>query len=234
MKTICESSRLFLICTVCCSVLFRDALASQEQQVLILKSPNKQYALHLSSDPSASRRKLTVTHSGRELARYNFQGDLVNAYWSPSGHYDAINNHYGNRGWYVWIVALSDGSIIHADGTIRAADYDRYLDYTYLPDISVLARSEVVKVYDGYATDYNYKGYTTLTYGWVTDHKLQLFHEFTVANLWEREHSLLQVYSVCQIKDSRFAVRVVSAKRVNGGREMSDIPSEVKKVLEME
>lgn len=229
------SIRGFLVWCCCISALPTGTLALPSRGLSRLTSPNKEYSLFLSDTDEKWVYKLAIVRSGRELAHYRFRGELISGYWSQSGKYVAINNHYGHRGWYVWIISLDNGSVIRANDTIRSPDYDRYSDIDdYGPDVSQTAKAEIERVYKGYGGDRLREGYSSVVYGWENRDRLLLFHEFTLVELYNQEHAYIDVYTVLQVdKGQQIGLEVNSVKKVTGTWESQDLPLEVKKTLNM-
>ncbi len=135
---------------------------------------------------------------------------------------------------YLWIISLNDGGILRATDITRSVDYDRYADYDYIPDIPELAKNNILEAYTGYLHDYSYKGYLSVAYGWKAGDQLLMFHEFTLANLGEKEHSKIHVYTVFEIHPSRgFGIKVTSVKKVRDIRswKSADVPTNVENTL---
>lgn len=231
------SIRQFIVWCCCILALPAGAFALPSQGLSELTSPNKEYSLVLSDTDEKWVYKIAILHSGREVAHYRFQGELISGYWSPSGKYVAINNHYGHRGWYLWIFSLRDGSIVRASDTVRSSEYDRYTDYDgYLPDIPALAKQDILQVYSSYLHDYNFKGYVSIAYGWEAGDRLLVFHELTLVKLQESEHMKIHVYTRLDLQLGKgFATSVVSAKKVKdtASWESKDVPAEVRNTLNL-
>jgi len=164
------------------------------------KSPKGEYSIIISkaSDDSDHSARLTLSKRGIELGHYGFDGQLISIYWSPGENYVAINNHYGHREWYVWILSLKNGNLIRVDGypksTIsldpgdpasKVVPYDRYLDYTYLPDVLAFAKAEIISVYPGFMGDEDKRGggHVRVAYGWKNSNTLLMFDSVQLDNL---------------------------------------------------
>jgi hypothetical protein len=208
-----------------------NAVALPKEGITRLQSPTNEYEIRLFDTEEQWTYKLTILSHGSEMSHYTFRGELISAYWSPSERYIAINNHYG-RGWYLWIISLKDGSIIRSTGGNQSANYDRYTDYDYIPDITQLARTQIEQVYSGYSQDHTREGYTSVAYGWKTDDDLMMFHEMILGQLFEKERSAIHVYAVFDVNDQKkISVTDISAKKVPD-QWWYYYPSEVGKILD--
>jgi hypothetical protein len=195
------------------------------------ESPGHAYSLVLSEGADSSR--LTLFHHAKELAHYAFEGELVSIYWSPGGHYVALNNHNGHRGWYPWILNLQNGHVIRKNDEQKSASYNRYEDYTYLPDVPDLARSRITFVYPGYArdTDQNGEGHITVIYGWENETTLRMFDEVVLDQLFKKEKMRLSICSLLTVRDAGLSADSFSVEKTSYSGSPDHRPPEVLKVL---
>jgi hypothetical protein len=83
-----------------------------------LLSPDHQYSvtiLHTAlpgSDPNNGIFTIAVRRGKQDLSKYPTEGYLLDAFWSPSGKYVAVNNRRASAGDYLWVFRLSDGRAI--------------------------------------------------------------------------------------------------------------------------
>jgi len=202
-----------------------------ERNTQSLSSPDKKYKVVLSVNGiNDSDQSLIIIVDGKELRRYSFEGTLVSAYWSSSGDYVAINNHYGHLGWYVWLISLKDGSLITAHGKVGDPAYDKYIDDRDLPDLLVKAKIELTHIYKNYESDNLREGYYSIVYGWKKDDELMLFSELVFSNLYQRNGDVIRLYSQLSI-DSSIRLKNSSAQRVKINDEET-LPDEVKRVID--
>lgn len=206
--------------------------AAQQSGKSSFKSIDGRFEIRVSDTAEPYVYRLQILADTRELADYKFKGELVSAYWSPSGRYVALNNHYGHYGWYLWILSLDDGSVITAHGNVNAKNYDRYLDYECTPNIRTRGKDAIEKVYSGFSKDHLRAGYLSVAFGWKSATELLMFHEFPCDNLFQREHAVIWVNTIFVIRKSGITVRGVSVRKVNG-KWTDKYPPEVSKTLKL-
>ena len=116
----------------------------------------------------------------------------------------AFNNHYGHRGWEVWIISLKDGSVVRNGGKVTSGNYDRYQDYDYLPNVAVLAKQQLTAIYPNYPTDTDRRGegHITVVYGWDNDRMLKMFDEIVLDDLFAKESRRFSVYSLLTVGEA--------------------------------
>jgi hypothetical protein len=209
------------------------ALLPSDSHSVRLQSPDKRFTISLSETSEQGVYRLIVLDQGRQLSHYRFEGELVTAYWSPSQNYVAVNNHNGHRGWYPWVISLRTGAVVRASGEIRSAEYDRYLDYEYEPDLRKLAREELERIYPEFSDDTMREGYISIAYGWSSGDQLLMFHEFGLDNLFVRDDSVIWVTSSFLISNQGMTVRDISAHKV-AGEWWKKYPPEVAKTLNLQ
>jgi hypothetical protein len=224
-------ARTYII-ALCCYSLIHSAVALPKDGLLTTISPQGDYKLALSDTAEPFVYDLSIMLHDQPVMHYTFRGELVTAYWSPSGKYIAVNNHYG-RGWYPWIIRLVDGAVLRSSGPVRESNYDRYTDAQYTPDILTASAREMKQVYPLYESDQMRNGYSTVAYDWRSDDKLLIFHEFVFDGLFLNEDSSLQVFSVLVIRDTKLIVEDIRVKKVRG-EWWNEYPAEVKKTLKPE
>ncbi len=205
--------------------------STSRDDVSIFESPDKASMLTLThtADPAVNR--LTVSHSGSELTQYRFEGRLVSAYWSPSGEYVAINNHSGYLGWYLWVISLRDGSLIRAGGRLRQTDYNRYLDYDYVPDVAEIEADKITQGYAGFSSDHMREGYVSIAYGWKSKDELLMFHELIFSRLAEEQNAAIHLLTLFRVSDKDGITVEDGVVRKVTGSWSEQYPAEVKKVL---
>jgi len=193
------------------------------------ESPRHDYSIVV----SAASDSLTLFHKTKELARYTLESSLDSIYWSPKETYVAFNNHYGHRGWAIWILSLKDGSVIRLNGKERSAKYDKYTDHGDLPDVLAPAKPQIIAVYPGYPkdTDRRGEGHITIIYGWKDNHTLKRYDEVVLDNLYEKEQSRLSIYSLMRVQESGLSVVPVSVEKTGYSGKPDSLPAEVVKVL---
>lgn len=193
--------------------------------IFSLKSPDNRFEATLSDDldhHSSDWRSpywLTITDRGRQIARYRFDGELVNGYWSPSEKYLALNNHNGHCGWYVWIISLRTGAVSRTIGANHSPEYDRYLDENELPDVEKPAQNILKKLNPGVEKDGMRLRYISVTYGWETDNRLLMFHEFVYDKLYEREENVIWLRSTFKISAKGIEVKNLQGQKVSRRKE---------------
>jgi hypothetical protein len=163
-----------------------------------LRSPDKEYSIRLADTTEDYVYQMNIRHGRKKIGSYRFEGLLVSAFWSPSGKYVAVNSHDGHRNWLVWVISLDDGSIVKSDGKVtreNTGNYDRGLDYGYLPDIMPAASRAIGKLYPGYADDHMREGYISIAYGWEKGDRLLMFHELVFGDLAEEKNKIIDVYT---------------------------------------
>ncbi len=212
-------------------ILAKGALEVPKHNSESVYSPDKRFQLRVSATSEQYIRNLAVTDQGREIARYKFEGDLVNAYWSPSASYVAINNHFGYRGWYVWIISLRDGAVIRSTTATKSAQYDRYLDDKYEPNVPELAKSRLKELYPKFRDDSSREHYISLAWGWKNRNQLRMFHVLGFDNLYEKENAEVWIETVFNISENGISVGDISARKVVG-KGWKEYPGEVRKTLE--
>lgn len=198
--------------------------------VSALASPNKEYTLKLVDTSTPYEYRLKILHHGIELAHYPFSGELINAFWSPSLRFVAIDNHYGHGGFRVWIVSLTDDSVITSHGVMRGADYDRYVDYQYFFNLLEEAHGKLKKINPGIDDDQLRDGYSSVAYGWTPEGQLLMFHQFPFDNFGTRYGLIIQGYSASKVTDHKVSLESISFKKARDDRDEL-MPSEVKKTL---
>ena len=219
------------ITALCCYTLVQSAVALPKSGLSATISPEANYKLVLSDTAEPFVYELSIMLRDQQVMHYTFKGELVTAYWSPLGKYVAINNHYG-RGWYPWIIRLADGAVLRSAGPVRSSTYDRYTDAQCTPDIVTVAANQMKQVYPLYQSDQMRNGYSTIAYGWRSDVKLLMFHEFIFDGLFLKEDSSLQVFSVLVIRDEGLTAEDIRVEKVRG-EWWKEYPPEVKKVYNL-
>lgn len=220
------------IIALCCYSLAQSAVGLPKYGISTAVSAQGDYKLTLSDTAEPFVYRLTVMLRDQEVMHYIFKGELVTAYWSPLGKYVAINNHYG-RGWYPWIIRLEDGAVLRSAGPMRASTYDRYTDPECTPNILTADDDEIRQVYPAYQSDQMRNGYSTVAYEWRSEDRLLMFHELIFDELFLKENSSLQVFSVFVVRDEGLIAEDFRVKKV-GGDWWKEYPPEVKKTLQFE
>jgi hypothetical protein len=223
--------RTYIIAVCCCS-LIQTAVALPKYGTSTVMSPNGDYKLVLSDTTEPFVYRLTIMLRNLEITQYMFKGELVTAYWSPSGEYVALNNHYG-RGWYPWIIRLKDGTVLRSSDPVHTSTYDRYSDAQCTPDILAAATNEIRQVYPAYKNDQMRNGYSTVAYEWKDEDRLLIFHELIFDDLFLKEDSSLQVFSVFIVRGSRLIAEDFHVEKVSG-EWWKQYPPEVKKTLQFD
>jgi len=205
----------------------------------LLESPSKEYSVRVSEiggNGGSAAHALDISYHGMIVAHYPFEGELVSAYWSPSGRYVAINNHSGHYGWWLWIVDLRDGHIIRAENVVASSDYDRYSDYQCFPDLfdSAEARNKIGAIYGAYSSDQMRLGYTTVGYGWRKGDLLLVYHRLAFDRLAAGSGAIIQVLEKFKVSARGITILEgsVSAKRVKLSDEEKEMPTEVKPLFD--
>ncbi|MEO6847583.1 MAG: hypothetical protein ABI254_09995 [Chthoniobacterales bacterium] len=230
---------LYLFCGIYFLVT-TESIFSQIENHAVLTSPQKEYIIRIikGEHPEIDQEYMEISHYGKKVARYPFEGELVNAYLSPSKKYVAINNHSGIRGWWIWVISLEDGRIIRSTHPIKNTDtnYDRYLDsYDYKPDLfankATLAALE--SAYPKYESDSLKLGYITMTYGWKSGDILLLYNNLTFDRLAGDKDSMIQMFLACRISKSRLRIipSSILAKRLSINDEEKETPKDLVKSL---
>jgi hypothetical protein len=81
-------------------------------------SPDAKYSVEICDDIERGRLLLVRGH-GRHLFEEQLTGYLQDVYWSPGGHFVAINERIGNSGDYLWILDLQRQRVLkRPDDTI--------------------------------------------------------------------------------------------------------------------
>ncbi len=172
---------------------------------------------------------LTITDHGRQIARYHFEGELISGYWSPGGHYLAIDNHYGHRAWAIWVVSLRTGAIIRADGTTtRASAYDAYSDEHKLPDVYQAAKG-ILRRLNLDSDDYFRGGPISVAYGWKNARELRMFHEYISDQQAERENAGIWLTNTLKVSGAGLQIKNLKGKKV---KLQEAYPAPVRSVLD--
>jgi len=193
-------------------------------------SPNGEYTIAVLNPTYFPNQLLWITRGTKVIARYHFEGHIGVRYWSPSGRYVAFDNHFGHYAFVVWIINLRDGSVVTAHGPTSASDYDRYIDYSGVPDI--MASKDVTKalhgVYPNYASDRNRDGVLTLAYGWKKGDILEMFHRLVFMDLLNNKSAVVEVLTQDKVDPSGIhSFGIPQAKLINFKSEPAGEPPEV-------
>jgi len=230
-----------LIC-LCCSIFVWGVYGTIGRSAIpdhaLLEAPSKEYSIRVSQKEAGgvAGHLLDILHYGAVIAHYPFEGELVSAYWSPSGRYVAINNHSGHGGWWLWIVRLTDGRIVRAANPVASSDYDRYSDYQCFPDLfdSAEAKNKIGAVYGGYSSDQAKLGYTTIGYGWRKGDILLVHHRLLFDRLVAVDNSSIQVLEMFKVGTNGITSLEgsVRARRLRLGDEESEMPAGLKHLFD--
>jgi len=197
-------------------------------------SPDGLYALALSNAINSQMdRQLTILRGKKVLHSYLFKSSLSSHFWGPKNRYLAINNHYGHRGWNLWVVRLSDGKVLRANDRESSSIGDSLQYHASIPDVVTPARPMLEKLYPGYAADGNRRGggHITVAYGWKDADTLMLYDEVVLDDLFEKEKCRLSIYSLLHITKDGLHAEVISVEKTGYDGTNDRRPKEVRSVL---
>ncbi len=209
-----------------------DAIAA-EGEYSTKRSPSGNYTLSATVS-WADKQWLILRRRGKEIARYPFESYFSSVYWSPSGKYVAVDNHYGHYAWNVWVLSLRDGSVITAHGAVRNPKYDRTMDDKCLPDVMTLpiVDSALKAVYPAYESDRDNRGVLTITYGWEKGDILKFYHRIVFPKLWDTKNLVGEILTESKVTPTGIELpKNASAKLVPTSSEDKHIPAEAAQVL---
>ena len=199
------------------------------------RSPSGDYTLSATVASTADNQWLILRRRGKEIARYPFESYFGPVYWSPSGKYVAVDNHYGHYAWNVWVISLLDGSVITAHGAVRDPKYDRTLDHKCLPDVMAfpIVDRALKAVYPAYESDRDNRGILTITYGWEKGDILKFYHRIVFPKLWDTKGLVGEILTESKVTPTGIEVpKIASAKLVPTSSEDKHIPAEAARVLD--
>ena len=211
-------------------LLTENSQAASKYGVSMLESPNREYVLELTNTKDPSTYKLKIIRNHVELAHYPFEEELLSAYWSPLLKFVAINNHNGHGGFYVWIISLTDGSVITAHGNVKDPNYDRYADGDDFVDLRVQAAGKLKQIYPQVSTDQLRNGYNSIAYGWKGDDQLLMFHEFPFDNFSTKYNRIIQAFTTWEVNNHDVTLKSIRFRQARDD-EYEPMPPEAKKTL---
>lgn len=207
----------------------RARTSDDSAEYIAERSPSGDYSL------SSDRQWLVLRRRGKVIVRYPFDSYFGRAYWSPSGKYVAVDNHYGHYAWNVWVLSLRDGSVITAHGAVRDTKYEATLDYQMLPDVMALpiVDTALKAVYPAYKSDPDRRnGILTITYGWEKGDVLKFYHRIVFPNLWETKNLVGELLTESKVTPKGIELpKSARARLVPESSEDKHIPAEAARVL---
>ncbi len=193
-------------------LLPQAALASPADKVTTISSDGNAYTLQLTSNSDADG-ILSVIHLGKELMRYQFEGKILDVYWSPSHKYVAFNNINGHDGFYVWVIALDSGKLMSKHGLIGDLDYKRYTDEDYSQSLLNESLDAIRKVYRGVDGDSLHGFERYLVYGWKDDHHLLVWTNYWFLAFYNKTGGLIEIYATLHVDEPKvFSFEDIVAK----------------------
>jgi hypothetical protein len=230
------SRALALIGCILAATLHARGQADDTAEYSTSVSPDGKYSLSATIAGSADTQSLILKRHGKEVMRYPFDSYFGPVYWSPSGKYVAVNNHYGHYAWNVWVLSLRDGSVITAHGALRDPKYNATLDYHMLPDVLALPATDsaLKAIYPAYKSDPDERGgILTIAYGWKKGDLLEFYHRIVFPKLWDSKNLVGELLTESKITPRGIDQPAkIEAHLIPEKFEGKRIPPEAEKILE--